>query len=589
MQAILQQLLKIVLTLIALITTYFVGKGVITQPQQSDLQTHDQLQARVQALQRTVQSMGVPVAPTAPLSTTTSVGTDTSTTNGGGTGSNNVRISTRSSTGGSSSSLVAIGGANRIVVDTGTTQRTASSTMADTDNVEPPVMDESIYGAENYTPQPEVAGAFYVAPNGSDSNPGTKDKPWATLQHAAETLTAGQTVYVRDGTYQLTERVEPKNSGTPDAWITFAGYPGETVILDFSGRSVALDDRDYGAILISNGVSYIRIENLQVHNAQSSGISVCSAHHVDIIGNTTKHTFSSGINTLSIANNGCQNPHDVRILHNTIIGATDNSMAMAGYGGGEAPHEAISTMGVQNFEIAYNHIHDSHKEGIDVKENSGNGKVHHNLVENIARQCYYVDAGFGGLHDIEIYSNIGRGCGFMGFALSSENPDLAKNISFHHNLLYNNAGNGIYISRFGANGPRENVKIYKNTIVHSGHGIDGGWIGGGLNIYSANIKNVAIHDNIISDSADFQIAYAKDQYGGGEADLLAKNIKIENNLINGPQNGAHKWDSDMVPYDGINTIVGDPQFVNPAAGDFHLKDGSPAKGAATDGGNIGAF
>jgi hypothetical protein len=34
---------------------------------------------------------------------------------------------------------------------------------------------------------------------------------------------------------------------------------------------------------------------------------------------------------------------------------------------------------------------------------------------------------------------------------------------------------------------------------------------------------------------------------------------------------------------------GDPQFVNAAAGDFHLQPGSPARTAATGGGPVGAY
>ena len=47
----------------------------------------------------------------------------------------------------------------------------------------------------------------------------------------------------------------------------------------------------------------------------------------------------------------------------------------------EPPHEALSIGGAVDFEVAYNHVYDSDKEGIDIKETSKRGKVHHNLVE----------------------------------------------------------------------------------------------------------------------------------------------------------------------------------------------------------------
>lgn len=38
---------------------------------------------------------------------------------------------------------------------------------------------------------------FYVSENGNDSNDGTIDAPWKTIQKAADTLNNGETVYVR--------------------------------------------------------------------------------------------------------------------------------------------------------------------------------------------------------------------------------------------------------------------------------------------------------------------------------------------------------------------------------------------------------
>src|ERR1700733_12782933 len=42
---------------------------------------------------------------------------------------------------------------------------------------------------------------FYVSTAGSDSNPGTLASPWLTIQHAASTAQAGDTVYVLPGVY----------------------------------------------------------------------------------------------------------------------------------------------------------------------------------------------------------------------------------------------------------------------------------------------------------------------------------------------------------------------------------------------------
>ena len=99
-----------------------------------------------------------------------------------------------------------------------------------------------------------VQGAtYYVAPSGEDSSPGSQAQPWQTLQKAANTLRAGDTVWVRSGTYR--ERVLPANSGTEGQEIVYAAYPGEVVTLDGSGilmpvsferRSISRDVKTFG-------------------------------------------------------------------------------------------------------------------------------------------------------------------------------------------------------------------------------------------------------------------------------------------------------------------------------------------------------
>ncbi len=77
------------------------------------------------------------------------------------------------------------------------------------------------------------ATIYYVATTGDDDNPGTIDLPWQTIQKAANTLVAGDTVYIRAGTYP--EQVIPQNSGSAGQYITYAAYPGETATIDGTG------------------------------------------------------------------------------------------------------------------------------------------------------------------------------------------------------------------------------------------------------------------------------------------------------------------------------------------------------------------
>jgi parallel beta-helix repeat protein len=68
---------------------------------------------------------------------------------------------------------------------------------------------------------PNTAGLsdLYVAPQGSDDNPGTIQKPLATIQRAADLANPGTTVHVSPGTY--VQAVNITRSGLPNARIRF--------------------------------------------------------------------------------------------------------------------------------------------------------------------------------------------------------------------------------------------------------------------------------------------------------------------------------------------------------------------------------
>lgn len=48
--------------------------------------------------------------------------------------------------------------------------------------------------------RPACGAIYYVAQDGSDRSPGTETAPWRTVQKAAETAKAGDTVYIKQGT-----------------------------------------------------------------------------------------------------------------------------------------------------------------------------------------------------------------------------------------------------------------------------------------------------------------------------------------------------------------------------------------------------
>ncbi|MDI6852075.1 MAG: hypothetical protein QME75_00525 [Deltaproteobacteria bacterium] len=71
-----------------------------------------------------------------------------------------------------------------------------------------------------------------MAKNGDDSNPGTKVKPFATINAALKYLNPGDTLYLRGGIYY--EQVYCAVAGKPEAPITIRSYPGEVAVIDGS-------------------------------------------------------------------------------------------------------------------------------------------------------------------------------------------------------------------------------------------------------------------------------------------------------------------------------------------------------------------
>ncbi|WP_030434453.1 right-handed parallel beta-helix repeat-containing protein [Actinoplanes subtropicus] len=95
-----------------------------------------------------------------------------------------------------------------------------------------------------------AGGVYYVAPNGNDGAAGTLAAPWASIAHAQSVAQAGDTVYVRGGSYAFTratkscasqtaqvDAITLNKSGSSGNPIRYWAYPGERPVFDFSGMT----------------------------------------------------------------------------------------------------------------------------------------------------------------------------------------------------------------------------------------------------------------------------------------------------------------------------------------------------------------
>src|SRR5882724_7350530 len=87
------------------------------------------------------------------------------------------------------------------------------------------------------------ASDIYVSPVGRDSNPGTKDRPLASLAAAQKVArsrksTGPVTVWLRGGTYYLPQTLvfTPEDSGTKNTPVTYAAFSGEEPVISGGTR-----------------------------------------------------------------------------------------------------------------------------------------------------------------------------------------------------------------------------------------------------------------------------------------------------------------------------------------------------------------
>lgn len=119
------------------------------------------------------------------------------------------------------------------------------------------------------------AGIYYVAPNGSDANPGTIDSAFATILKAISVSSAGDTIYVRGGRYTLTTTINISRLGTSTNLYHLYSYPGERPLLDFSAMPVSSSNR---GIKLSG--SYWHIRGIDIYRAGDNGMFISGANNI---------------------------------------------------------------------------------------------------------------------------------------------------------------------------------------------------------------------------------------------------------------------------------------------------------------------
>ncbi len=378
---------------------------------------------------------------------------------------------------------------------------------------------------------------YYVAKNGNDNNPGTEVSPLLTIQKAANKAVAGDKVYIKAGTYS--EQVIFPNSGTAGKYITFQNYSKDIVTVKAPIKAYSTKSHKGHFQII--GKSYIKIKGFKF-TTSGAGARVCG-------GGNCSTPFGS-----VVAQSGV---HDI-IIDGNVFYDIDRSAIVAGYDKAGNYYgawnitvtnnyfyrptswtwnELLSFDSVNRPNVSYNKIaYQGNGECIDYKSGTDNGIISHNIVSNCWHPVngvptkwvgIYIDAYDEGVSKNRIFSNIVSKT--SGIIAGSERGGLAQNNLFYNNIMYDNIlGTGL--SAYSESGY---VVNYKNNVF---------------------INNVAYNNNVNY--------YAKIN---GIGNIFRNNIGWNGTIQINP---GHTQDH--------NLFGTDPQFVNPAALNFHLKTTSPA-------------
>ncbi|GEM_PF-2734770 len=418
-------------------------------------------------------------------------------------------------------------------------------------------------------PQTIFSREIYVSKTGNDSNLGTKESPFLTIQKAFDVVEKGGRINIDGGVYN--ERAMLYKSGTKENPIVIRSYNSTNrAVID--GTGITNSQGTYFALitLIGEGTAYanytganhIIVDGLEIINSPMNGISgICGSSNVTIQNCTIKNCSGSAI-AFGIMGKASEN---INVYKNYIENCS------------QTVREAISLRKVNNFDIWNNHVKSVVKESIDAKSGSRNGTIRENIVENCGAGGIYIDAGYAvenqaGLltygepvpetENILIYCNkVITATPGTGIAVASEQGNKAHDIHIFNNIVYFGGAHaqqqtcGIKVADNSdvKTGELKNIYIYNNTIYNHAQQ--------GIYVNFPNVKNIVIRNNIsaYNDAGNMSLKSNVDE----------KEVIIENNLYYG-YTTSHPGKNYFTVTD-LNTL-----FTNISNFDFTLKKGATA-------------
>lgn len=395
---------------------------------------------------------------------------------------------------------------------------------------------------------PNGYDCWYVSLNGSDSNIGSFENPYRTVQYAIDNMGGGDYIYLREGIYDEKWLYIPNElSGSAGSPTTIKSYPGEWAVIDgqhdcFTTSGVG---RDAAAVFIlQGGTEHVSFENLEItgggypHNYQVGGDGTAairawdSARYITVKGcYIHNNTAGNGggnpagiyaktpINwTMSFnhfENNGC--PPDVDhgncVSSAVFIGQRDFFTE-----GGAMRNNEFSYNLVEGGKVAYKHKHVQFF-GPLLYDNSNyswrdwGDKIHHNIFRPDGGTAVGLRQDF-----VNVYNNI---------------------MDFSNSTRCGNGWGAIHIQDFGAPGGDDQkvhkYLFYNNQVINP--------LYGGVTMAGYAAPHSWVYGNIIENNDNFWMNAENREInirnGAQDQEVDLTDCVIDRNYIFRPQDTDH--------------------------------------------------
>ena len=370
------------------------------------------------------------------------------------------------------------------------------------------------------------ASTYYInGANGNDANPGSPSAPWKTIGKANNTLKAGDTVYIKKGTYK--ETIHPSCSGEKGSYITYArDGSDEVIITGISGPGANLENRKYiivdGINIINIGGHWIDMQPNSYHiiiknchmeeSDKYAGIMIDGGAYNKILNNTligrcgpeNLITLWNSSYNLVEGNKMYYGPHNALTVHDRIPGTTSFNIIKNNFIQNRW-HSNLAISGVEYILVENNTIVDAGEDAAD----SPCGPTKTKTDPRYVHKGIQLSSTYGIVRNNVIVNN-GYGIGLTS-AASSTTYSWKNNCT--NNRIYNNTlSQNYYGIRHNSSDPATD-NVIKNNIVYNSK------------IYNVKVlsidKNYFINNNIIG---------AKVEYS--PRDIIEDNISFDPLFIN---------------------------------------------------------